>query len=62
MYKNFEDLLKKYDKTPYRVSKDTGVSQSTLSDWKLGKSVPKVENLKKIATYFDVTMDYLTKD
>lgn len=32
MYKNFEKLLVESNKTPYRVSKDTGIAQSLLSD------------------------------
>ena len=37
MYEIFEQLLKKRKITPYRVSKETGVPQSTLSDWKRGR-------------------------
>ncbi len=59
MYQNFARLLKEHGITPYRVHKETGVAQSTLSDWKNGKSVPGVENLRKIAQYFGVTIDYL---
>lgn len=60
MYEIFEQLLQKYNLTPYKVSKETGVSQSTLSDWKLGKITPKTVTLQKIADYFNVTLDYLT--
>lgn len=59
MYENFEHLLQKYGVTPYKVSKATGVSQSSLSDWKLGKITPKTSTLQKIADYFGVTVDYL---
>lgn len=59
MYEIFEQLLKKHKITPYRVHKETGVAQSTLSDWKNNKGTPKAENLKKIADYFGVTIDYL---
>ena len=59
MYEIFEQLLKKRKITPYRVSKETGVPQSTLSDWKRGRSVPKAEKLQKIADYLNVTIDYL---
>ena len=41
MYEIFEQLLKKRKITPYRVSKETGVPQSTLSDWKRDRSIPK---------------------
>jgi transcriptional regulator with XRE-family HTH domain len=41
------------------VAKDTGISQATLSDWKNGISVPKVDKLAKIADYLGVSLDYL---
>ena len=59
MYEIFEQLLQKYGVTAYKVSKETGVTQSTLSDWKRGRSTPKTENMKKIADYFGVTVEYL---
>ena len=59
MYKIFEQLLQKYGLSAYKVSKETGITQSTLSDWKRGRSTPKSDNMKKIADYFGVTIDYL---
>lgn len=59
MYEIFSSLLQKNGVTAYKVSKETGVSQSSLSDWKLGKITPKTETLKKIADYFGVSVDYL---
>ena len=59
MYDIFEQLLQERGITAYKVSKDTGVTQSTLSDWKRGRSTPKTDNMKKIADYFGVTLDYL---
>ena len=41
------------------VSKATGISKSTFSDWKSGRSKPKQEKLQKIADYFGVSVDYL---
>lgn len=41
------------------VVKATGITKSTFSDWKNGRSKPKLEKLQKIADYFDVTVDYL---
>ena len=59
MYKRFTQLLKKHEITAYRVSKETGVTQTTLSDWKTGRSIPRVTTLQKIADYFDVSLDWL---
>lgn len=58
MYEIFSELLQKYGVTPYKVSKETGVSQSTLSDWKRGISTPKPDKLQKIADYFNVPLTY----
>lgn len=59
MYEIFSKLLQEHGVTPYKVSKETGVSQSTLSDWKRGVSTPKIDKLQKIANYFGVSVDYL---
>lgn len=59
MYSVFEQLLQKYGVTPYKVSKETGITQASLSTWKNGKSVPSSETLQKVADYFGVTVDYL---
>lgn len=58
MYEAFNKLLLKNNITPYKVSKETGVSQSTLSDWKRGISTPKPDKLQKIADYFGVPLTY----
>ena len=34
MYEVFEKLLQKFGVTTYQVSKATGISQSTFSNWK----------------------------
>ncbi|MBD5090051.1 MAG: helix-turn-helix transcriptional regulator [Clostridiales bacterium] len=59
MYEIFEQLLQKYGVSAYKVAKESGVTQSTLSDWKRGRSTPKTENMKKLADYFGVSIDYL---
>lgn len=59
MYEIFEKLMKKFGYTAYRVSVETGIAQSTLSDWKKGKSIPKVDKMQKIADLFHVSVDYL---
>ena len=58
-YNIFENLLKMNNTTVYRVSKDTGIAASTFSDWKSGRSVPKLDKIKLIATYFDVPLEYM---
>lgn len=58
-YKKFEALLKSHNTTVYRVSKETGIAQSTFSDWKRGRSTPKADKLKKIADYFGIDIGEL---
>ena len=41
------------------VARATGITKSTFSDWKSGRSKPKGEKLRKIADYFNVSVDYL---
>ena len=59
MYEVFQMLLDKYGVTAYRVSKETGISTATLTDWKKGRSTPKQDKLQKIADYFGVSIEYL---
>lgn len=58
MYKKFERLVRARGTTAYRVAKDIGLAPTVFSDWKFGKSKPKVDKLKKIADYFGVTIEY----
>jgi repressor LexA len=57
MYETFEKLLTEHDLTAYRVAKDTGISQVVFSEWKRGKSKPKVDKLKVLADYFGVSVE-----
>ena len=59
MYEVFEQLMKSHGYTAYKVSVETGIAQSTLSDWKKGKSTPKADKMQKIADLFNVSVDYL---
>ena len=59
MYEIFAKLLEERGVTAYKVSKATGIAGSTFSDWKSGRSVPKIDKLQKIATYFGVGIETL---
>lgn len=59
MYEIFSKLLHEYGVTAYKISKETGISQSTLSDWKSGRITPKADKLQIIADYFNVSLEYL---
>lgn len=36
-----------------------GLANASVSQWKRGKGKPSLENIIKVATYFQVTTDYL---
>lgn len=59
MYEKYCELRDKKGVTDYAVSKATGITKSTFTDWKTGRSKPKIEKLSKIAIYFDVPIDFL---
>ena len=58
-YTRFDELLRAHGTSVYRVSKATGISASTFTDWKNGRSVPKADKMKRIADFFGVTLDSL---
>ena len=60
LYEKFETLLNEKGITAYRISKDIGISRSTLYDWKVGRYTPKIDKLKKIADYFGVSVEVFT--
>ena len=57
-YEKFEKLIKDNGTTAYRVSKDTGISTATLTNWKKGKYKPKLEKMAILANYFGVPLEY----
>lgn len=61
MYKRYVELRDKKGVTDYKVSEETGITKSTFSDWKNGRSTPKVDKLLKLANYFGVSIEYFLK-
>ena len=63
--KNMKFIRVSRDITQLKVQMDTGISQSIISKYETGESVPTVENLMLLADYYKVSLDYLmdrTKD
>lgn len=59
LYKKFAELLSKFNKTAYQVSKETGIAQSIFSEWKSGRiKILGADKLKILADYFDVSIEY----
>ena len=43
MYKKYVALRDSKGVTDYKVSKETGITKSTFTDWKNGRSIPKMK-------------------
>lgn len=59
-FDNIFEIMKERGLTAYRVSKDTGISQASIADWRKGRSKPKIDKLKILAEYFGVSLASLT--
>lgn len=59
MYEIYQKLLDMNGVKSADVARATGISNMTFSDWKNGKSTPKMDKIEKIAKYFGVTTDYM---
>jgi len=57
-YERFEALLNKFNVKAADVSRATGIHASTFSDWKKGKSKPKIDKIQKIADFFKIDTEY----
>lgn len=62
MYETYEKLRDEKGLSDYRVSVETNIPRSTFSEWKSGRSKPKVEKLLKLATFFDVPIETFIKE
>ncbi len=54
----FLSLCSQHGKKPNPVAAELGFSSGSVTAWKNGR-VPKDESLRKIASYFDVSVGYL---
>lgn len=62
MYNKYVSLRDSRGVTDYQVAKDTGLTKSTFSDWKTGRSKPKFNKLLILAKYFGVPVEYFAED
>ncbi len=62
MYSKYAEARDRLGLTDYKVSQMTGIRQSTISDWKLGKSTPKTDKLLKIAKVVGETVESLIEE
>ena len=52
MYQKYAELIKQKGIRTSDVCRATGISASTFTDWKTGKSKPKIDKIQKIADFF----------
>lgn len=57
MYAKYAQLRDAKGLTDYKISKDTGIPQSSFTDWRKGISEPKLEKIIKIAECLDVPVE-----
>ena len=57
-WNNYVTLCAKRGVSPNAVAKSLSIASGTVTNWKNG-AVPQNATLKKIADYFNVTVDYL---
>lgn len=57
-YKKYEKLLEERKVSSYKVSKETGIPYTCLTDWKANRSTPKIDKIMKLAQYFGVSVTY----
>ncbi len=60
--KEFADILKEFlgenHLTQVAFAQKVGIKQGQVSEWLCGKSKPGYDNLKMIATAFNISADY----
>ena len=60
MYDDYRMFRDAKNLTDYKVAKETGISRSTFTDWKNGRSAPKLDKLRKIAELLEVPVEFIT--
>lgn len=55
----FIEILQHNNITAYQIAKETGISQGLMGEYKKGIKLPTINNLIKIADYFNCSIDYL---
>ncbi|MEE3451614.1 MAG: helix-turn-helix transcriptional regulator [Acutalibacteraceae bacterium] len=56
---NLKQLRKTKGLTQTQFASEFNISSGTIAMWETGKRMPDTETLKKIAQYFNVSIDYL---
>ncbi len=54
-------LFELNNEIPTQILPQLGLSKSSMSDWKRGKSIPSTEAIIKLSDHFQVSTDYILK-
>ena len=57
MYERYVEIRDRKGMTDAAVAQASGITPSTFSDWKSGRSKPKTEKLMKIAAVLEVPLE-----
>ena len=60
--KNLKKYISKSGKDRSMIAEDLGFPYSTLTDWINGKKYPRINNIEKLAAYFEVSKSDLIED
>ena len=59
IFERIKELCRKNNISIYKLENEMGFSHTTIAKWE--KVSPRVNNLKKVADYFGVTVDFLIR-
>lgn len=57
-YDKLKLLMQEHNLTAAQLSRDIGISQTILSQWKHGRQTPSADALARLAVYFDAPVEY----
>lgn len=60
--KNLKKYIARSGKDRSEIADDLKLSYSTLTDWINGKKYPRIDNIEKLAIYFNVSKSELIED
>ena len=55
-------LLQENNMTAKELAQAVGLSGGNITDWKTGRANPSISSLKKIANYFNVSVEWLLEE
>ncbi len=62
MYTKYAQRRDELNLTDFKVATETGIAPSSISDWKTGRSKPKLDKLAKIAKVLDVPLEFFLEE